>query len=284
MTTLAEAMSEGQGVERPFRCPVHDDKHASASVNIAKGVWFCYACHASGCVDKKYIPTVEQLESMMEPDKSARRYTESYLELFDSYVYWEQRFPKWLCWYARLGLDPFTGSATFPVRTPNGYLAGLGRRQENTEPRYKYPWGWSASTVLGGNEVVPKMSHLVLVEGYADAVSCWEVGIPALCVYGSGIHYPQLEILFRRAPREVVLGFDMDKAGDLATQRAVSALDGTIEICPRITWPKKDPGDCTPQQRLDAVGSVTGEKYREAWSKWVSGMKAQHHNYVEEST
>lgn len=34
--------------EHPLKCPVHDDKVASASVNRAKGLWHCHACGAGG--------------------------------------------------------------------------------------------------------------------------------------------------------------------------------------------------------------------------------------------
>lgn len=31
-----------------INCPVHDDRHASASVNTSSGLWQCFACQASG--------------------------------------------------------------------------------------------------------------------------------------------------------------------------------------------------------------------------------------------
>lgn len=34
--------------ERSARCPVHDDSHASASINRTKGVFNCHACGGSG--------------------------------------------------------------------------------------------------------------------------------------------------------------------------------------------------------------------------------------------
>lgn len=40
-STLEDAIIKGHGTERSFRCPVHDDSHASASVNVNKGVWYC---------------------------------------------------------------------------------------------------------------------------------------------------------------------------------------------------------------------------------------------------
>ena len=39
--SLREALDSGRGIERPFNCPVHPDAHASASVNVLKGVWHC---------------------------------------------------------------------------------------------------------------------------------------------------------------------------------------------------------------------------------------------------
>lgn len=41
-------VSVGRGSEAPIRCPAHDDAHASASANLAKGVWYCHACGAGG--------------------------------------------------------------------------------------------------------------------------------------------------------------------------------------------------------------------------------------------
>ena len=34
--------------EHPMRCPAHDDRVASASVNRRKGLWHCHACGAGG--------------------------------------------------------------------------------------------------------------------------------------------------------------------------------------------------------------------------------------------
>lgn len=57
--------------ERPMRCPVHDDQHASASVNRAKGVWFCHACGKGGDA----VSLVEAMESV--DYASARRVIEA---------------------------------------------------------------------------------------------------------------------------------------------------------------------------------------------------------------
>lgn len=34
--------------EAPMKCPVHDDRRPSASINREKGLWHCHACGAGG--------------------------------------------------------------------------------------------------------------------------------------------------------------------------------------------------------------------------------------------
>ncbi len=39
---------QGRGTWRMTRCPLHDDAHASLSVNIENGAFTCHACQAKG--------------------------------------------------------------------------------------------------------------------------------------------------------------------------------------------------------------------------------------------
>lgn len=288
MTTLAEAIEFGQGIERPFRCEQHDDQSASASVNVVKGVWICYACNARGAIDNKKAPSMDALAAMLEPEKTPRIYPETYLELFAGPGYWHTRFPDWLVWAAGLGEDPVTGHGTIPVRTPSGHLAGISRRLTDEQvatakeagenpSRYKYPYKWSASRTLH-DRGAPRGPVLVLVEGAADQVAMLEVGIPTGAVYGSGLHAPQVELIKRKKPELVVLGFDDDEAGRRATRQTLTALSGCAFDIATVTWPKKDPAECSPTQRLSTVCSVVGEGYLEHWSNAVAHMQAAFHD------
>ena len=40
----------GEGDQARVLCPFHDDGKPSCSVNLALGVWHCFACHAKGNV------------------------------------------------------------------------------------------------------------------------------------------------------------------------------------------------------------------------------------------
>lgn len=279
--TLDDVLAAGRGVERPFCCPVHGDSNASASVNVLKGVWYCYACGANGRTDgKKTAPSTADLAAMLEPEQTARTYPEAYLELFDIAewpgAYWHTRFPAWLCAMEHMGQDPFSGMATYPVRTPLGKLAGMVRRDPDGQPKYKYPYRWSASTVLDGLHH-PRTDHVVLVEGRPDRVALTECGIPALGTFGAGMHFPQVEMLVRRAPSLVLLGFDMDEAGERAAERTAELLKEHDIETRLVTWPAKDPGDCTPAERREAVAEVVGSGvYVQSWSKRVRDYTARH--------
>ena len=289
MSTLDEAVAYGQGIERPFRCHVHEDSNASASVNVVKGVWFCHSCHASGTVDGKTTPKVSDLQSMLEPDESCRVYPDAYLELFEEPVYWRTRFTNWVCHAMGLGQDPFTSDATFPVHTPGGLLAGVGRRHltEDKHSRYLYPKRWSASmTLFGTGGRYPALPVLVLVEGAADATACWEVGAPGLAVYGSGVHLPQRDLLVRYNPKLILAGFDMDAAGERATTSAFKTL-GRIAPIVRVQWPAKDPGECKPAQRVAALITAVGRSgyggnVIKAWQRNIDDMKSSYESFVEE--
>lgn len=288
--TLQDALTHGQGVERPFRCEAHDDTMASASVNVVKMIWYCHACHASGSVDGKKAPSVEMLEAMIQPEKAARVYPEAFLELYSDPGYWLDRFPAWLCHALGLGYDPFTKDAIFPVHTPGGLFAGVGRRKATLEeggPRYKYPHNWSAaSTLFGSNGRYPRFDVLALGEGAADAAAIWEVGCPGLAVYGAGLHFPQRELLSRYAPKLVLLGFDMDKAGEDAVTRGFKMI-GRQMLVARVRWPAKDPGECSVQERKKALlTAVATGGYRgdvlPTWEASVARMQEQYQRYVEE--
>ena len=266
MITLEQALSSGTGVERAFNCHVHPDVNASASVNIIKEVWYCYSCGAKGSTKgKTKAPSVEALEAMLRPDKTSRIYPESLLTLYKDITYWSTRFEEWICRAERLGTDPVSGEPLYPVYTPRGLVAGFARRNSGeTGPKYKYPYAWAASRVLYGLPLADRYmlpgacKVLILTEGAADAIALREVGLFALSTFGSSLHHPQREWILRHAPAVILLGFDNDDAGKKGAEMSIGILSSLMHdiALGTITWPAKDPADCTPDQRTDAVMSI----------------------------
>lgn len=250
----------GRGVERPFRCQVHEDHNASASVNVLKGVWYCYACHAHGVVDgDDAIPSTEELLSLLAEEEPMRIYADSWLDIFDAdhpSPYWEGRYGYEVARHYRCGTHPLTGAPTYPVRDPLGQLVGVTIRQEDAEPKYKYPFGVRTSETFFGDPGPARV--IVLVEGASDVMAIHQAGIPqgwrVKGCYGSGLHWPQAQLIAEWSPDVVISAFDDDTAGHLADERAKYTLQ---EIAPVVShhWGTvggSDPGD------VDVTLRVTG--------------------------
>lgn len=284
--TLEEALQQGQGVERPFRCTEHDDHTASASVNVLKGLWYCYACNASGSVDAKKAPKAIDLIAMLDPERAARYYPPGWLRMFEvmptDASYWATRLEPWVVELFSMGEDPFTGQPTFPVYTPEGKLAGVGRRALDGEegPRYRYPWSWAASRALAGYGVYRSFNCdvLVLTEGFADMAAVRQCGAFSLGCFGAGLHLPQLELIYRINPKVIITGFDMDDAGVRATAAAREMFANRYQVA-TVRWPGKDPNDGDPpvigESIIKAVARTTydASRYTNDMLKTMQTMK-----------
>lgn len=284
--TLEEALARGRGAERPFRCPEHDDTVASASVNVAKGLWFCFGCHARGRVDgsKRKAPTNMELSALIEPEKEMRLYAQAYLEMFDAHegIYWNTRHNPAVSYQLGMGQDPLTGDATFAVHSPSGRLAGVGRRHltQEKQSRYLYPPRWSSARSIGGTMgKYPGYPVITLVEGMADAAAVWEVGCPGIAVYGAGLHAPQVELIARLNPRLILLGFDMDEAGERAVSAAFKLLGRKYSL-QRVHWSAKDPSSVNYKARIkQLVTAVRSSDYGDVSGAWEHNIRTTHSNY-----
>lgn len=262
--TLADALASGRGNERPFRCHVHEDSNASASVNVQLGVWICYACGARGKVDGvDLVPDVDRLFELLAGERQPRTYPESWLDIFDadeSSSYWSKRYGHETASAFRCGTDPVTGRPTYPLREfTTGNVWGVVARDEDGQPKYKYPYGVPTSHTFFGELVYGAV--VILVEGAADVMALHAAGlhsdndITTLGCYGAGLHKPQADHLSYMDAELVILAFDDDDAGRAAMARSDSLIDPVI---PRVSylWGSiggKDPGEVSPTQAAQAM-------------------------------
>lgn len=226
--SIQQALARGRGRERAFRCPVHDDRHASASVNVAKGLWVCYSCGAKGTVDSviesEGVRFGEDIEELLGHEQ--RVYTEPWLDQYANpklpvHPYWLSRFTEVAARRFKLGYDHDKGSPCYPIRTPNGSVLGVVRRQLDRDPKYLYPRGVNKSSLLFGYEQGAS-DYVVLVEGALDAVACWEAGHPAFGIYGSLLHEDQMALLARTGVTRVIEALDNDRPGRVAVEGRVT--------------------------------------------------------------
>jgi len=151
--------------------------------------------------------------------------------------------------------DRFRGRIIFPVFDLNSQVIGFGGRifEKEEEGLAKYintpnTLLYDKSKVLYGLDKakveIRKKDFCILVEGYTDVILAHQIGISnTVAVSGTNLTLDQLRIL-KRYSNNLILGFDMDIAGDSATKRtiAISQIEGfNLKVLP---LPKdQDPAD-----------------------------------------
>lgn len=258
---LADAVKTGSGVERSFRCDSHDDKNASASVNVDKGVWVCFSCGASGRVDAKALtPTLSKVLKLMTTEVVPAPLPEEWLNWFNSTSsspYWVNRVGETTARKYQTGTHPYTGAPTYPIHDATGNILGVVQRLEGDGLKYLYPVGVSVSHHLFGFHLINDLDpvrKVIVVEGASDVME-----LAAYCpkdvyvvgCYGAGLHAPQVELLNQLMPAEVVLAFDNDQAGQLAIKREYG-LFSLIHLL-KYEWPDdvKDAGEASNEMKSE---------------------------------
>lgn len=258
--TLADAIAKGSGNQRSFCCPVHGDSNASASVNVAKGVWFCFACGAKGKIDGTYeVDPHLLLEEINDFSREQRIYPESWLDIYDSPgdKYWRERFSEEAIVQFRLGRDRVKDVPTYPMRDPSGRVLGVVAR--NTEgPKYKYPRDVKTSKLLFNYDSNRYDPYPILVEGAMDAIAVWEAGFTAYGCFSAALYDGQLELLSQQGPAIVFLAYDMDRAGKAARLAAAEKLGNIGILTQSIVWDDKykDLGEMPLHLRKELLESI----------------------------
>jgi DNA primase len=252
--SMRDAIQNGRGVERPFNCPVHGDDNASASVNVVKGVWVCYACRATGKTqegshDLTYIPMMLDAEIPQLPPL-AISYTNA---ASGRGQYWTSRYGVDVATLFQTGVDPVDGSPTVPIHNAMGTVVHGFLKRSNAEegPKYLYPPKVPVSRLLFGHHLLPTpLRVLLLVEGASDVMSLarWRPprGVGVAGVYGAGIHAAQIDLVKRMSPQHVIVAMDADDAGRNANTRSVEALRESSVAAVVHDWEHngvRDPGE-----------------------------------------
>lgn len=133
-----------------------------------------------------------------------------------------------------VGYDPKSKAIVFPFRDPKGKLVGARYRGLNGD-------FWAKGQEPDLYILDPADLHktkIIIVEGEVDALTLKMFALPVVATLGAskdkGFH-----LLANH--RQILLGYDMDKAGETGVQKATQAL-GRYR-CKRVTWGLKDPND-----------------------------------------
>jgi DNA primase len=162
--------------------------------------------------------------------------------------------------------DRFRGRLMFPIWDVHGSVVGFGGRVLEGGC---HPNGWSAdrlkkqakylnspqglvydkSRMLYGinkaKQEIRKNDLAIVVEGYMDVIASHETGIKnVVSASGTALTSEQIDLL-KRYTNNLLLSFDMDAAGDMATKRGIEIAQQKGMNLKILQLPKgKDPDEC----------------------------------------
>ena len=187
--------------------------------------------------------------------------------------------------------DKFRKRLIFPIIDVRGDVLGFGGRIiSKDDPGAKYmntpeTIVYSKRRVLYGLNLAKKSkrSNIILVEGNIDVVMLHQAGFDNACAsMGTALTTEQLQLLSRYT-KEIVLCYDNDDAGKVATQKALTLLNNTdFQVKVRLVdgeYIKQDADDFIKFQGKDAFehllsGSESGMDFRMAQLKSKFDLKS----------
>ena len=167
--------------------------------------------------------------------------------------------------------DKFRNRLMLPVIDVRGDVVGFGSRVlDKSEPKYMNTpetLTYSKRRILYGMNLAKKSkrSNIILCEGNLDVVTLHQAGFDnAVASMGTALTQEQLRLLSRYT-KELVLCYDNDKAGQLATDRALELLRNTefkvkvLRLPQRLVdgnYVKQDADDFIKYQGRDAFETL----------------------------
>jgi 5S rRNA maturation endonuclease (ribonuclease M5) len=194
-----------QGQRLTALCPFHDDKNASLTVDLATGMYTCFACGESGNFITFYasqhnLDTQDAYKEICEkynierreekkPEKKAKGALQSYS--LAQYALNKTIPQDWLEMNCRLETGKDRNGTTYlkiPYFNENQEMVTFRKRYDNKEFRWKS--GSAGKIIMYGEWRMPyikKANYAVLVEGESDTQTLWHLDISALGIPGANM-------------------------------------------------------------------------------------------------
>jgi len=229
-------------------CPFHQERNPSFYLDLELGVWHCFGCQRGGNL-RSLLAALYPDSPLIKVDGTARKY----LEFYDQMPYLlnfedvtklirQQRKirqetlgkvnPKWCPPDAKIDEEfmPFAGRVLFPCRHTKSISTFVGYSLHNNHSgrKYLFPSGLKMLYPFGFGEMleeIEKSKMVYIVEGVFDALSFWEISLPAVAMLGSALSsfpatFPQDCQIFLMPDNPLI-----DKMGQrYAVQWSVNAL------------------------------------------------------------
>lgn len=280
------------------KCPIHGGDNPNSFAVFDNGHFYCFACGSSGTVinyvaerDKiSYEAAVEKLADKLNIDVNTHqdyihrrdmiaecraKARNSYHHLMNNeqllkYLMDTRKLTKETIQMFRLGADKDSGGAVvIPIYNANDQPVAMARRYFNGSIKYKndknseiYDKG---STLFGLNVVKHMVKGAVYIaEGYFDAMTGCQLGLPTCAYCGAEITKGQIQLLNYTFPPEtkIILVPDEDEPGlrHLARVRDRFASMTRFEVRV-LKLPKKDLNECLQENVSIPTDTVHIDKF-----------------------
>ena len=171
----------------------------------------------------------------------------------------------------QLGLS--NGSIVYPIANECGTYVGKALRQFNRLPKYindaTNDYFKKKSILFGLNycrPYLPHEHHIVIVEGYNDALILLQNQIPAVSLMGPSFSTEHLRLLHRFGIKSVTLFLDGDEAGVRSTENIIETLKSTDIVVYVINEAGFDPDEIA-------------NKYKENMKSYIKSKRTIWYNY-----
>lgn len=231
-----------------IKCPMHDDRVASMSISLPKGVWYCWACGKGGSLltlARFLGGDLDRSDLIVETNRYHEVEAEEvdFRTKYDEFVALTPFTPEALEYRQNKGIR-FETLEAFGVRHDGRgtlvmpYLMGdrvVALRYRAPDGRKWYESG-SERALYGVNDI-RGAGQVFLCEGESDTHSVYNlfrsdannsVMVGGVAGANSSVERWELWALDLMWAEKVYIGFDADDAGDKGAERAIEILGQTI--------------------------------------------------------
>ena len=235
--------------EFSIRCPFHEDKIDSCSINVEKGVWICFAGCGSGNLKsflQRYLNYSRiQIDSLLHEQEANFD-----VNLFDVFELEEEQLPEiefpFICdsvpkWIVERGFNKYTlekwgcaintyNDLIIPVNDRDRRLVGWVSRRLNANPKYMYSKGLKKSKLLFGACHLEKHPFICITEGSLDTMWLDQHGFGSVALLGASMSKKQRDMLYNISTQEFVICLDNDTTGQRAMNKIFKELSNSFIV------------------------------------------------------
>ena len=211
--------------EFSIKCPFHEDRINSCSINVDKGVWICFAGCGAGKL-KGFLGQYLNLNTLQLDALLREKEVDFNIDIFDDIMEDEDGYlpivefpfktnyvPQWILdrgFNKEILMKWGCGSNTYndliiPVRDVKSRLVGWISRRTNAYPKYMYSKGLKKSKLLFGACHLDKHPFVCITEGSLDAMWLDQHGFGSVALLGATMSKKQREMLYNIPTQEFVI-------------------------------------------------------------------------------